>query len=75
MPNDRPHLPGEEAEFEYPYRGNVKKIRYYSSLGYTIIKNETGVEYGESVDRYPSKYTYTISENKIEPDEPEELNG
>ena len=71
MPENRPHNPGEEADVEYPYNGNPNLIRYYSILGYTVIQNETGNEYGEAIDRYPSKYTYTISENKIEPDEPE----
>ena len=68
---DNPHIPGEDADIEYPYNGNGNKIRYYSILGYTVIQNETGAEFGEAIDPYPSKYTYTISENKIEPDEPE----
>ena len=71
-----PHSPGESADVEYPYKDHEKLIRYYSALGYTVIQNETGNEYGEAIDPYPSKYMYTISENKIEPDdnpiEPEE---
>lgn len=69
MPDNRPYNPGEEADVEYPYNGNENMIRYYSELGYTVIQNETGNEYGEAIDPYPSKYTYTISENKIEPEE------
>ncbi len=76
MPDNRPHNPGEEADVEYPYHGNENLIRYYSVLGYTVIKNETGDEYEEAIDPYPSKYTYSISDNPIEPDdnpiEPEE---
>ena len=69
MPDNRPHNPGEEADIEYPYKGNENRIRYYSALGYTVIQNETGTEFGEAIDPYPSKYTYTISENPIEPEE------
>lgn len=72
MPDNRPHNPGEEADVVYPYNGNKDLIRYYSERGYTVIQNETGNEYGEAIDPHPSKYTYTISENKIEVEEPEE---
>ena len=69
MLTERPHNPGESADIEHPYNGNENKIRYYSILGYTVIQNETGAEFGEAIDPYPSKYTYTISEHKIEPEE------
>lgn len=69
MLDNKPHNPGEEADVEYPYNGNENLIRYYSELGYTVIQNETGNEYGEAIDPHPSKYTYTISENKIEVDD------
>lgn len=69
MPDNRPNNPGEEADVEYPYNGNENLIRYYSELGYTVIQNKTGNEYGEAIDPYPSKYTYSISDNSIELEE------
>lgn len=57
---------------EYPYNGNDKLIRFYSDTGMTIRQVETGNEYGEAIDRYPSKYTYEETDNPIDPEEPEE---
>lgn len=44
---------------EHPYDGRTDRIRHYSDIGYTIIQNETGIEYGEAVDVYPCPYTYS----------------
>jgi hypothetical protein len=42
---------------EYPYNGKTNRIRHYSDAGMMIRQIETGNEYGEAIDRYPSKYT------------------
>lgn len=52
---------------EYPYNGRTDRIRHYSDNSYTIIQNETGIEYGEAVDVYPCPYTYSEG-NPIESD-------
>ena len=51
---------------EYPYDNNENLVRHYSDAGFTIIQNETGEEYGEAIDLYPCKYTYSESETPIE---------
>lgn len=53
---------------DYPYNGNENLIRHYSDAGFTIRQIETGNEYGEAIDRYPSKYTYEETDNPIEPE-------
>ena len=57
--------------FEYPYNDNYDLIRHYSDDGHSLIQVETGAEYGEAIDRYPSKYTYVESENLILEEEEE----
>lgn len=54
---------------EYPYNGKTNRIRHYSDAGMMIRQIETGNEYGEAIDRYPSKYTYEETDNPIEPEE------
>ena len=44
---------------EYPYKGRTDRIKHYSDIGYTVIQNETGIEYGEAIDIYPCPYTYS----------------
>ena len=43
-----------------------KLIRQYSDEGYTLLQVETGIEYSDAVDTYPSKYTYIETSNLIE---------
>lgn len=44
----------------------VRLFRSYSDEGYTLIQNETGIEYSEAIDVEDAPYTYTETENKIE---------
>lgn len=55
---------------QYPYvdnegNENPKLIKTYSDEGLNIRQNETGNEYEEAVDIYPTPYTY---EEIIEPE-------
>lgn len=55
---------------QYPYideNGNInsKLIRHYSNNNKMILQVETGIEYTETIDIYPSKYTYIESYNSI----------
>ena len=50
---------------EYPYNGNDKLVRHYSDSKMMIEQIETGVRYEEAVDVYPSKYTYTETDEPI----------
>lgn len=47
----------------------VRLFRSYSDEGYTLIQNETGIEYSEAIDVEDAPYTYTETENKIESEE------
>ena len=56
---------------QYPHiDGNGKErndlIRTYSSVGLQILQIETGAVYDEAVDIYPSKYTYTETDQYVE---------
>lgn len=51
---------------DYPYNENENLIRHYSDAGFTVRQKETGNEYGEAIDRYPSKYTYEETDHPIE---------
>ena len=51
---------------EYPYKGKENKIKKYSNLRYKILQNETGEKYDLAIDIYPSKYTYTETNEPIE---------
>lgn len=53
---------------EYPYNGNNNLIRHYSDDNKTVIQVETGNEYGEAIDIYPTNFTY-IEGNPIEEEE------
>ena len=59
---------------QYPYideNGKEREnlIKTYSDLGLYILQNETGEVYDEAVDVYPSKYTYSETEEYVEEDE------
>ena len=47
----------------------VRLFRTYSDEGYTLIQNETGIEYSEAIDVEGAPYTYSETENKIEEEE------
>lgn len=65
-----------ELKEQYPYvddEGHERPefIKHYAEdektkEGFYIIQNETGVEYVEAVDLFPSRYTYSATEKKIE---------
>lgn len=45
------------------------QVRHYSDAGFYILQVETGKIYEDAVDVIPCKYTYTETDQKIEPDE------
>ena len=47
----------------------VRLFRSYSDEGFTLIQNETGIEYSEAIDVEGAPYTYSETENKIEEEE------
>lgn len=58
---------------QHPYidslgRERKNLIKTYSDAGLRILQNETGAVYDEAVDVYPSKYTYSETEEPIEVD-------
>ena len=46
-----------------------KRVRHYSDQQLKIRQVETGRIYDDAVDRYPRKYTYTETDEPIEPEE------
>ena len=44
----------------------VNLFRTYSDEGFTLIQNETGIEYSEAIDVEDVHYTYSETGNKIE---------
>ena len=44
-----------------------KRVRHYSDQQLKIRQVETGRIYDDAVDRYPCKYTYTETDEPIEP--------
>lgn len=44
-------------------------MRHYSDAGCYIRQVETGVEYGDAIDRVPCPYTYEETEREIETEE------
>ena len=46
----------------------VNLFRTYSDEGFTLIQNETGIEYSEAVDVENAPYTYTETDKPIEGD-------
>ena len=46
----------------------VHLFRTYSNEGFTLIQNETGIEYSEAVDVENAPYTYTETDEPIEGD-------
>ncbi len=47
-------------------KDGVKLYRSYSDKGFTLMQNETGIEYIEAIDVEDAPYTYSETENKIE---------
>lgn len=59
-----------ELKTEYPYNNKNSLIRHYAEdengVKYNILQNETGIKYGEAVDIYPCRYTYSATNEIIE---------
>ena len=58
-------------EFYMTRTDGVNLFRNYSDEGKYIIQNETGIVYSEAIDVENAPYTYTESEEFIEPIEAE----
>lgn len=58
-------------EFYRTRTDGVNLFRNYSDEGKRIIQNETGIVYSEAIDVEDAPYTYTESEEVIEPIEVE----
>lgn len=67
-----------EIKVEYPFidfNGNKREnlIKYYAEdtegNKYYIKQLQTGIEYSEAVDVYPSKYTYIPTDKKVQVDQ------
>jgi hypothetical protein len=43
-------------------------IKHYSDAGMALIQNETGLIYSEAIDTVPCPYTYTETDQPIEPE-------
>lgn len=63
-----------ELKTQYPYIDNngiarANLIKHYaeddSEVKYYIKQVETGAIYSEAIDIYPSKFTYTATEEKV----------
>lgn len=50
-------------------------IKHYSDAGFMLLQNETGIKYADPIDIVPCAYTYTETDEFIEPDDGEEISG
>jgi len=51
------------------YIENGQRIRHWSDSGLKIRQNETGAVYDDAVDVVPCRYTYTETDEPVEPEE------
>ena len=68
------------VQSQYPYvdehgKKDKKHIKFFSDEGKTIIQMETGEEYVDAVDLYPSPYHYIEKPPDVEPEEIEDGEG
>ena len=49
-----------------------KLVKQYSDKGYTLLQVETGIEYNEAIDVYPSQYTYKETDKLIDSEQKEQ---
>ena len=54
-------------EFYKTREDGVNLYRTYSGEGLYILQNETGIKYSEAVDVEDAKFTYTETDEPIEP--------
>lgn len=57
------------------YLNDGALIKHYSDAGVLLLQNETGIKYADPVDLVPCAYTYSETDEPIEPPEEEELPG
>jgi hypothetical protein len=50
---------------EYPYNGREDRIKHYSDAGMYIEQTDTGRVYTDAVDKYPTRHTYTETDEPI----------
>jgi len=55
-----------KTEYYKTRKDGVVLNRTYSTEGFYILQNETGIEYGEAVDVEGAPYTYTETNKPIE---------
>lgn len=53
-------------EYYNTRKDGVKLYRTYSSDGFYIMQNETGIEYSEAVDIENAPFTYSETDKQIE---------
>ena len=51
------------------YLKNGTLIKHYSDQGYILLQVETGIKYASPVDVVPCRYTYTETNELIQPQE------
>ena len=56
-------------EFYKTRKDGVNLFRTYSDEGLYILQNETSVKYAEAIDVEDAPYTYSETDEKIEPSE------
>jgi len=55
------------------YLNNGTLIRHYSDLDVLLLQNETGAKYSDPIDIVPCPFTYTETDEPVEPEEAEEM--
>ena len=51
------------------YIENGQRIHHWGDSGLKIRQNETGIVYDDAVDVVPCRYTYTETDEPVEPEE------
>lgn len=49
------------------YLKNDTLVRHYSDQGFMLLQNETGIKYSDPVDVAPCRYTYTETDEPVDP--------
>lgn len=51
------------------YLNNGSLIRHYSDKGALLLQNETGIKYADPIDIIPCLYTYTETDEAVNPED------